>query len=139
MEPAFEREVRDLHEIIRAWLAGTCPDDDATFAGFADALDADFVIISPRGVPTGRRELLKEFRAAHGALGGDFELWIDECRLRAAGPDWLLGTYEEWQRAGGETTARLSTVLFFRDTGARNGLRWRHLHETWIEGRAPSD
>ena len=47
-----------------------------------------------------------------------------------------MGTYEERQEREGATTVRLSTVLFQVRADRRNGLKWPHLHETWLEGHA---
>ena len=134
----LEREVRDLHRFLEGWLGGRLPDGDAAFAPFPDALGPDFVIISPGGTATGRAALCRELRAAHGVhAAGDFRIRIENCRLRAAGADFCLGTYEEWQELAGRTTARLGTVFFRAEPSARHGLCWHHLHETWLPGHAP--
>ena len=46
--------------------------------------------------------------------------------------DLVIATYEEWQRWSGGSNARTSTVVFTIDSGARHGLRWKHVHETWL-------
>ena len=47
--------------------------------------------------------------------------------------DAVAATYEEWQEQAEFVTGRLSTVVFVVDDGAPNGLRWEHVHETWVQ------
>jgi len=140
MDGAFEREVRELHVFLEDWFVGRLPDSDAAFAPFAGALSRDFVIVSPRGVATRYEPLCAELRAAHAFHAdpaADFRIRIQNCRVRFGDAACCLGTYEEWQHLSEATTARLSTVLFRRHGGARSGLQWHHLHETWLAGHAP--
>lgn len=140
LDTAFEAEVRALHVVIENWLAGRVTKDAESLAPFSAALAPDFMIISPRGTATERDALLAEFETAHASrkdVSPEFRIRIENCRLRFSDEHTCLGTYEEWQQGGTTSTARLSTVLFRRDAGARNGLLWQHLHETWLAGHAP--
>ena len=79
-------------------------------------------------------------KSLHGQLAADadeFEIWIENFRLRWAADDHALVTYEEWHRRRGATSARLSSALFRRDAAASCGVAWLHVHETWLPGLAP--
>ncbi len=140
MERQCEQEVRSFHAFLRDWLAGAVPRTAETFARFSGAMDAGVEVVSPLGTVTGRDALVEEFEALHGQLAADaeaFDIWIENFRCR-----WLLGdhavvVYEEWHRRRGATSARLSTALFRRDEAAPSGVRWLHVHETWLPGLAP--
>ena len=130
---ACAREIKELHDFFQAWLEGSLPPTDAAFARFAQATAAGFTLIGPDGSVTRRDETAAWIRAAHGTRRG-FKLWTDEHTLRAAGEDWALCTYREWQTRDGATTVRISTALLVADSTAPAGLSWVHVHETWMSG-----
>jgi len=135
--PTFEqcaREIREMHVVIRDWLAGTLPADDAGFAGFRDVLAPAFEIIYPSAQRQPRAELLDLFRDAHGMQADTgFEITIRDVRDRFTLGDARVLTYEEWQTTPEHTDARLTTVIFHPDPNQRNGVAWLHVHETALE------
>jgi hypothetical protein len=130
---ACAREIQQLHNFFQAWLEGSLPATDAAFARFTEATAPGFTLIGPDGSVAGRDETAAWIRTAHGTRRG-FKLWTDEHTLRAAGADWALCTYREWQTRDGVTTARISTALLVADSNAPAGLSWMHVHETWMAG-----
>lgn len=128
---ACAREVQELHDFFQGWLDGSLPATDAAFVRFTQATAAGFSLIGPDGSVAGRDETAAWIRAAYGTRRG-FRLWTDDHILRAAGDDWALCTYREWQTRDGETTVRISTALLVTDTTAPTGLSWVHVHETWM-------
>ncbi|MCG8456718.1 MAG: DUF4440 domain-containing protein [Holophagales bacterium] len=143
-EARVVKEIEELHRFFEGWFLGILPDTDEAFARFADALDGDFMIVSPSGRATERAALLEALRGAHGAWGsgdgaseagaGGGRIWIENVRIRHLAGDLVVATYEEWQQKGGEARARgrLSTVVFRREGNAPGGLAWLHVHETWL-------
>ncbi|MEQ9642432.1 MAG: hypothetical protein RIM84_20560 [Alphaproteobacteria bacterium] len=141
MEQACEKEIVELHDFLRDWLAGALPRTPAAFARFKTVMGDGLQVISPRGTVTGQADILSEFEAAHGAMrhaGDDFRIWVENCRpVRKIGDHALL-TYEEWHAVGDDKSARLTTVLFGPREGAPNGVAWLHVHETWLPDLAPA-
>ncbi len=138
MNQRFEAEIREFHDALTDWFTGGSPRTEAGYAGLADVVPADFVLISPAGVVTEGTPLMARMEGAHGVHSGvPFSIRIENCRLRVSQAPYCLGTYEEWQERDGVTTARLSTALFRTNAGLRHGLEWLHLHETWLDGHAP--
>jgi hypothetical protein len=129
---ACEREIKELHSFFQSWLEGSLPATDEIFMRFTRATATEFTLVGPDGRMAGRDETATWIRAAHGTRHG-FRLWTDEHTLRAAGKDWALATYREWQTHAGVTTVRASTVLFVADDEAPAGLSWVHVHETWVD------
>ncbi|MEM6439207.1 MAG: hypothetical protein AAF763_05860 [Pseudomonadota bacterium] len=131
-------EAHDLHRFLQAWLTGDWPRDG--FARFADAMAPELQVISPLGATTEREALLTEFESLHGELAAKkdaFEIWVERAVCRHVLGDVAVVTYEEWHKLEGETSARLSTVLYRDAPEAPGGVSWLHVHETWLPGQAP--
>lgn len=128
-------EIVDLHDFLADWLNGRVDGTDAGFARIEQALHPDFTIIGPSGGVLDREAVVAQLRGAHGIGDGAAPLRIDirNTRVRTSCTDGAVVTYEEWQFTGDEPkNRRISTVFFDFAAGAPNGVRWRHLHETWM-------
>lgn len=133
MRQRCEREVVELHRFFEDWFYGRTDDFSRAEAALAD----DFVMVSPRGEVRSRQALLDGLRQAHGCRRGDaFTIRIDNCEVRAVEFGLALVTYEEYQQLNEREAGRISTALFRVDPNAPCGVRWLHLHETWLPGNA---
>ncbi|WP_406278183.1 DUF4440 domain-containing protein [Embleya sp. NBC_00896] len=122
-------EVERLHVIIEGLLTGAGDD----LAGFARAHARDFTLTGPDGRTLVRAEVSAMIEGACGAVPG-LRITIEDVRVVVAAREFVVATYREVQvRADGGGDVRTSTVVFARDADAVHGLRWRHLHETWVE------
>ncbi|MEO0503435.1 MAG: hypothetical protein AAFZ14_08920 [Pseudomonadota bacterium] len=133
-------EAHRLHVILQDWLRGTVPRTPAGFAPFADALADPCRVVSPLGTITERAALLSEFEAIHGVLsahGEAFVIRVENAVVLRQWEDHALVSYEEWHDLDGDSSARLSTVLYTADTSAPLGVAWSFIHETWLPGLAP--
>ncbi|NJM06593.1 hypothetical protein HC891_10990 [Candidatus Gracilibacteria bacterium] len=90
-----------------------------------------FAIITPGGELVERVSLLHNLRSAHASRPG-MRIWIVNPQLRMRQGMLTLATYEEWQEVNSVTTARVSSVLFADQHDTPNGVRWLHVHETWM-------
>ncbi len=129
---ACRREIRALHQFFEGWLRGTRPDTDASFRRLHRALAPAFRLISPAGDWRRRGDVLRGLRSAHGSRPG-LTIDIRNVRVRRNGQQVVAATYEEWQRSESTEDGRLSTVVFARRPEAPTGLRWCHVHETWLQ------
>ena len=133
-----EQEVLDLHAFFQDWFQGLLPKTDESFARFADVMDPDFHIISPAGRLTSIKDLGPGLRGVHGKWrrasneADASRIWIENIQVHELAGDLALVTYEEWQVAEGPAKGRLSTAVFRRDPQTPNGVRWLHVHETWL-------
>ncbi|MFC5367898.1 DUF4440 domain-containing protein [Salinirubrum litoreum] len=141
-ESACRAEIERLHDRFVAWFTATADED--SFADIADALASDFEMVTPDGNRVGREAVLDSIRAQYGRDDpGTFDIEIRNVDLRHATDDHATVRYEEWQETGGETrsdettagetTGRVSTVLFSVDSSATGDLLWVDVHETWLE------
>ncbi|MCB1034010.1 MAG: hypothetical protein KDD47_09280 [Acidobacteria bacterium] len=136
MEDRIAAEVEELHRFFEGWFVGTLERSDEVFAQLPEALAPGFAIIGPSGRLVEREDLLVEIRRAHGAwqpLGG--RIRIENFRHRQSVQGLHVVTYEEHQAQGGTKTARLSSALLADAPESPRGLRWLHVHETWLPGR----
>ncbi len=135
------REIEALHRFFVAWFHGTAPDDDATWQRFDAVMAPDFGLVSPSGSHQERDELLSGLRALHGCRPPEqgFAIWIENYACRRVAGDVILATYEEWQRIDGIERGRLSSAVFERHAAAPHGVRWMHVHETWLPKGEASD
>ena len=132
-ERLFVGEVVRLHEVIEGWTTGRLPETDAAFAGFADALGPDFIIINPEGSIETREHVVPRFRERYGARGASFRIVIDDAALRLMHGEHALVTYQEiWRRGDDPAGTILSSAWLRRDDTAPGGVSWLHLHETWL-------
>lgn len=129
---ACEREVRELHGFFEAWFTGRGGGMDRV----RRALGPDFEMITPEGERRSRETVLSGIEAGEDGYDPEFSIEIHDVRVRDRTRDRCLVTYEEHQ-SGEVETARVSTALFARDTDAPEGVRWRHLQETWLPGGSP--
>ncbi|MCL1598588.1 MAG: hypothetical protein M3094_05355 [Actinomycetia bacterium] len=126
---AFDAEVRELHSFFERWFAGTA--DRAELARL-DVLDDSFHMIGPDGRLQRVGEVSSAIENAYGRRSVLIE--IRNVRVHPSAP---VGTYEEWQTADGGLTGRISSAVMESDPLAPNGLRWMHLHETWLPDARP--
>jgi len=126
---AFEREVRELHDFFERWYAGDC--EPAEIARL-DVLDPSFIMIAPDGRSLSGDAVRSSIDAALGLRPLTIE--IRNVKVEPSAP---FGTYEEWQTIEGTTSGRISTAVMASEPGAPNGLRWMHLHETWLPAALP--
>jgi hypothetical protein len=131
MSENWKQEIVELHRFFEDWFRGELPSTEGVFSRFSTVTGADFVIITPTGQLIERAELIPNLRAAHGSRP-DVRIWIEGAKLRQQLGDIRIATYEEWQRQGESTSARLSTVVFREQAGVANSLVWLHVHETWL-------
>ena len=127
-------EICRLHDFFQAWFRGDMAEHEENFQQFAAVMSPDFFIIAPDGGLMTLLPLTERLRQAYGKQPG-VRIWTQQHRLHYQRADVALCTYEEWQERNGETTVRLSSVLFQQATLAPHGLVWLHVHETWLPSR----
>jgi len=138
LEARCRSEVVELHRFLEAWSNAELPSTDEAFSRFEEVIAPSFVLVDPDGETLERESIVTAIRTAHGRWSGaPGRIRIENVRLRQAGRDLVVATYEEWHDVDSRTIGRSSTVVFGRNDRAPNGLEWLHLHESWIAEAAP--
>jgi hypothetical protein len=132
MITSIETEIMELHQFFTDWFTGHIENSDTAFNRCVEVLAPGFSIISPHtGAITERENLLVGLRESYNARPG-IQIWIENVKIHHQKGGVILATYEEWQKYQQETTARISSAWFETASSTPNGLRWLHVHETWI-------
>lgn len=126
-----KKEIITLHRFFEEWFKGNLPDDEKTFSRITGVLCDDFLIVSPDGKITDKSGLTAGLKMAHNRWNTG-TIQIKNIKGRNISGDICMLIYEEWQTTPDGTTTRLSSALFQREENAPNGVKWIHLHETWI-------
>ncbi|MFG3704716.1 hypothetical protein ACGF7U_08265 [Micromonospora sp. NPDC047670] len=122
-------EIVQHHRFIESWLRGEA--DPADIRPFLDMHTPDFTWYDPDGSLKTLPDMAPMMKEAHGAAPG-LVLEIRDRRVLLDEDGMVVAAYEEHQRTPTSSNARRAVVIFASAPDARNGLRWRHLHETWI-------
>ena len=130
-------EIIDLHRFFEDWFGGYCDDSEEVFAErLLSRMHEDFNIVLPGGMMIYGAHFWPEFRKLYGS-NPDFHISIRAVRQTPLPADSAhLVTYEEWQRnalqSKPQDNGRLSSAVFVNDEDAPNGIKWFHVHETWL-------
>ena len=134
------KEVIQLHEFFEDWFRGNCNDTDRVFKRrLLSRMDIDFHIILPNGENYYGDQFWPAMREQHGA-NPDFEISLRNfSRKLQIGRKTFVVNYEEWQKNAKNSrpanNGRISTAVFVVDNTAPNGVKWVHVHETWLPAK----
>ncbi|GAB4585049.1 hypothetical protein [Nocardia sp. IFM 10818] len=122
-------EIRTLHHDLALWL-GT--------AGATAALDRfltqqhpDFSMVTQTGMVVAREPLAAGLRGAGNSTPG-LTIEVLDIEILHHSPDSTVARFKEVHRHPSGPRARFTTALLLADPEARNGLRWRTVHETAV-------
>lgn len=123
-------EIEALHQFFVGWFTGTLPKSSFE-SGFLNRFSDNLVFIPPAGRLLGLSDLAPAVRDLYSS-NPDFRIAIRQVRVQRQFDNYVIATYEEWQRNARASTppdnGRLATVLF----RCSEPLTWLHIHETWL-------
>jgi hypothetical protein len=132
MDPTpCEREIRSLHAFFESSFSGT----GETGKRAHRALGPEFEMVAPDGESLDRETVLEGIEASAGEYGPEFAIEVRNLRTVDRTEDRCVVRYEEHQ--SNPDSARVSTAVFAPEVDAPEGVRWVHLHETWLPGGEP--
>ena len=125
------REIAELHQFFEDWFCGRVELSEERFARFTSVMAEEFHLILPSGAMIDRSQAVPWIWNMHGTRPTT-RMWVDKVQVISRCAGCWVAVYEEWQESPDERTVRLSSALLGDDADAPNGLRWLHVHETWI-------
>ena len=136
-----------MHRFFVDWFTGAKEQEQNVLdVECGNYFSDDFTMVTPSGsLLVNKPVLLQKLFQAHGTHANTgFEIEIEDCKvLQRYGENLALVAYLEIQRhqasssAETTTTTRQSTALLERTTDSSGKILWRHVHETWVEGKSP--
>ncbi len=132
LESLVEKEIVELHQFFEGWFSGELTGD--AISVLDNVIHDDFVLITPHADQIDKSSLIKIINSNQGKAS-DQKIWVENIRVRSTFERVILATYNECQRINKVETCRISSAIFRKDEKARNGIKWLHLHETFIESR----
>lgn len=130
-------EVVGFHQFLERWMRGEITDPSAA-TPFQSAFVADSLLITPNGTLDTQTSLGERLTRARGAFP-DIRIWTDQFAPVWEMEDSALVQYREWRSFLGQTTGRISSVLFRKKPDVPAGVVWVYMHETWLEGHGPTE
>ena len=133
-------EVTRLHEFFVDWFTGKLErSDEMLQSACISYFHEDLHFIPPAGIVLSREQLLERLKKSHRTRDKDFEINIHNVQVlqELSSETTFLISYQEWQRHQQMLTARLTTAIL--EITASKKVLWRHVHETWIDGKSPAD
>lgn len=126
-------EIARLHRFFIDWFNGIVPKTEADFKSFTSATSADFQLIPPSGELIPINALAQSLYEMHNKRPR-LDIQVKNMQIQHKLGDYYLATYEEWQLEKGDEAwrGRVSTALLSRDPDTPAGLKWHHVHETWL-------
>ncbi len=125
-------EIEELHRFFVDWFTGACAETDEIFKnGFLNHFDRDFKLIYPAGTILELSTLADGIRLSYGS-NPDFRIAIREVTIHHTWDQYVLATYEEWQRNSLQSippdNGRLASALIH----CGDDIQWLHVHESWL-------
>lgn len=141
------KEVIDLHQYFQDWFRGDIPNSPENQQRFSNSFDRQCELVTPNGQIDGFTDINQRFLAAYKKFP-DAKIWTSGFVPILVSDDRVLVKYKEWRQIDGVTNLRVTTCLFTRDDGlkegasegvseglahsAPNGVKWFYIHETWL-------
>lgn len=127
MQTDWQREVDELHEFFQALFHGQIDSLDRADAGFGP----DFTFVGPDGSLADRGQILQMLESGRGH-SSQLRISVEAHRTIVETDALIVGEYIEVHEVSDGGNRRRSTVVFDVDPEGPNGVRWRHVHETWL-------
>lgn len=128
----LEAEIVQLHQFFQDWYNGDIRNTKEIFSRLVNALADGFRIIMPDGAIIERNTIIEAIERDYNTKSA-MRIWIEDVRVQRWFDDHVLASYQEWQEIDGNTTVRISSVLFKEKSKNPNGLEWLYVHETWLK------
>ncbi|MBF6170929.1 DUF4440 domain-containing protein [Nocardia blacklockiae] len=130
MNPVYEavaREVEALHQDLGCWLGSAA--ETRVFDRFAAQQHPDLSVVTVSGTVLTRAVLLEGLAQARNTAPG-LVIEVADVEPLVVTSDYVLTRFRERHRRDERADDRITTAMLHRDPHARNGLRWRAIHET---------
>ncbi len=127
MPPDWQSEVDELHQFFQALFLDEVESVDRA----GDAFGPDFSFVGPDGVRSDRDQVLAQLEAGRGH-SSHLRIEIEGHRTIVESNTFVVAEYIEVHHFADGGNRRRTTVVFDVDPTGPNGVRWRHVQETFL-------
>jgi hypothetical protein len=121
------REIHDLHDDLGRWLGSEAAPE--VFTRIVEQHHPDFSMVTVDGGVVPLAQLTERLRVARNTAPR-LTIQVVEVDVLAAGAQYAAARFRERHSGERSFEERLTTAVLVADADARNGWRWRAVHET---------
>jgi hypothetical protein len=121
------REIQDLHDDLGQWLGSEAAPE--VFTRIVEQHHSDFSMVTVDGGVVPLAQLTERLRVARHAAPR-LTIQVVEVDVLVPGAEYAVARFRERHCGEGPVEERLTTAVLVADADARNGWRWRAVHET---------
>lgn len=138
-DPAYE--VVKLNLFFERWRRAEVEKFELYLANMKAVCCPSGVLIHPSGTEKLLGDCVNAFRTCYGdQKGKSYRVWVDQVLPTQVGSNSWLVKYKKWELSGEKQKGCLTTVLLSsKGVSVPEGLTWVHVHQTWLDGAAPTD
>jgi hypothetical protein len=125
------REIHDLHDDLGHWLGSEAAQQ--VFTRIVEQHHPDFSMVTVDGAVVPLAQLTEGLRMARNAAPR-LRIQVVEVEVLVAGTEYAAARFRERHSGENLLEERLTTAVLVADADARNGWRWRAVHETRAGG-----
>ncbi|MQA07517.1 MAG: hypothetical protein GEU98_03010 [Pseudonocardiaceae bacterium] len=125
-------EIEQQHQVLARWLGSAC--DREVLDTLRAAHTADFSMVTTDGRAISLDTLLAGLAEAGNARPG-LRIDVRDIEVLVTTDELIVARFVEVHSEGDRSASRRVSAALRPDDRARNGLRWRHVHETAMESQ----
>ncbi|XP_051132034.1 sucrose-phosphatase 2-like [Andrographis paniculata] len=116
------------------WRRSDIENSEQHFANLQPVCDKSAILVHPSGTEQLLGNSVSSLRTCYGdKQGKQFRVWVDQVLQEQIGSDTWLVKFKKWEQSGEEKRCCLCTAILSKKDDSK-GLKWVHLHQTWMDG-----
>ncbi|KAK2995934.1 hypothetical protein RJ640_002159 [Escallonia rubra] len=134
-------DVVKFYLFLERWRRGETENSEHYLANLKAACCSSGVFVHPSGVERSLHDCINALNGCYGdKQGNQFRIWVDQVLPEQIDSNTWLVKFKKWERSGEEQHGCMTTVLLSsKDASVAEGLKWVHVHQTWLVGEQSND
>ncbi|CAM6100642.1 unnamed protein product [Calypogeia fissa] len=127
-------EIVEYQIYLEKWLRGQVDTSDSGFWRLIHTMDEKSSLVFAHGTEGNAHLTIDGLRSLHGAVP-QFVIWVDRVRVKKLSEGAWSVIFDKWERPTPEELhCKIISSVLVSQAGTPNGLKWVHIHETWLAG-----
>ncbi|KAK2982060.1 hypothetical protein RJ640_003185, partial [Escallonia rubra] len=134
-------DVVKFYLFLERWRRGETENSEHYLANLKAACCSSGVFVHPSGVERSLHDCINALNGCYGdKQGNQFRIWVDQVLPEQIDSNTWLVKFKKWELSGEEQHGCMTTVLLSsKDASVAEGLKWVHVHQTWLGGEQSND